>query len=61
MSSHEKARFLCISTRMSAKFVLLWSIFVFLGLSALLIVPPGEAPVASLQYGLGPAVETDPL
>ncbi|NNE81289.1 MAG: hypothetical protein HKN18_13560 [Silicimonas sp.] len=46
---------------MSVRSVFLWCIAAFLGLSVLMMLSPAEAPVATLQYGLGPTVETDPL
>ncbi len=46
---------------MSAKTILLWAVAGFLGLSAAMMLVPLERPVSSLERGLGPVVDTNPL
>ena len=46
---------------MSAKTLILWTLSAFFGLSALMMIAPREAPVASLEAGLGPEVSTEAL
>lgn len=46
---------------MSAKSLIIWSLAAVFGLSALTMLSPKAAPVASLETGLGPEVSTEAL
>lgn len=46
---------------MSARTIFLWAIAGFLGLACAMMLPGHEAPVSTLEAGLGPEVAIQPL